>query len=85
MRYVKNQQVKNIRIFNITLGQVRNPLILAVPALNEYLPKATPQEKKVAALRAVPMKPAEPRMEKLRVTEELLIEEVSIDGMCGVY
>ena len=37
MRYVKNQQVENTYIFNITLGQLRNPLILAVPALNEYL------------------------------------------------
>lgn len=27
----------------------------------------------------------EPAMEPPEVTEELLIEEVSIDGMCGVY
>lgn len=27
----------------------------------------------------------EPSVELPRVTEELLIEEVSIDGMCGVY
>lgn len=46
--------------------------------------KAASPEKKVAALRAVPT-PAEPRAEKPRITEELLIEEVSIDGMCGVY
>lgn len=28
---------------------------------------------------------AEPSVEPPEVTEELLIEEVSIDGMCGVY
>ena len=27
----------------------------------------------------------EPAVEPPRITEELLIEEVSIDGMCGVY
>ncbi|CDH47715.1 conserved hypothetical protein [Candidatus Contendobacter odensis Run_B_J11] len=27
----------------------------------------------------------EPSVEPPQVTEELLIEEVSIDGMCGVY
>lgn len=31
------------------------------------------------------IKPAELRVELPKVTEELLIEEVSIDGMCGVY
>ncbi|MBK8185374.1 MAG: mycofactocin precursor [Candidatus Competibacteraceae bacterium] len=31
------------------------------------------------------MPPIEPIMEAPQITEELLIEEVSIDGMCGVY
>ncbi len=30
-------------------------------------------------------RPSEPAVEPPEVTEELLIEEVSIDGMCGVY
>ena len=30
-------------------------------------------------------RPSEPPMESPEVVEELLIEEVSIDGMCGVY
>jgi len=33
----------------------------------------------------IALKPAAPQMELPKVTEELLIEEVSIDGMCGVY
>lgn len=31
------------------------------------------------------LKKVEPPMEKPRVVEEVVIEEVSIDGMCGVY
>lgn len=31
------------------------------------------------------LKKVEPPMEKPRVVEEVIIEEVSIDGMCGVY
>ena len=30
-------------------------------------------------------KDAEPLAEKPRILEEVVIEEVSIDGMCGVY
>lgn len=33
----------------------------------------------------VAARPTEPADEPPRITEELLIEEVSIDGMCGVY
>lgn len=31
------------------------------------------------------LKKIEPPMEKPRIVEEVVIEEVSIDGMCGVY
>lgn len=34
---------------------------------------------------AVVARHPEPSVEMPEVTEELLIEEVSIDGMCGVY
>lgn len=34
---------------------------------------------------AVVARHTEPSVEMPEVTEELLIEEVSIDGMCGVY
>jgi mycofactocin precursor len=40
------------------------------------------QEPRVAQLRA---KEAEALAEKPRILEEVVIEEVSIDGMCGVY
>lgn len=29
--------------------------------------------------------PAEPDLDEALVEEELLVEEISIDGMCGVY
>jgi len=37
------------------------------------------------AVPAVVARRAEPSVALPEVTEELLIEEVSIDGMCGVY
>ncbi len=43
---------------------------------------ATPVSVRVADVVA---RRTEPSVEPPEVTEELLIEEVSIDGMCGVY
>ncbi len=54
-----------------------NPALQALPATVDAAPV------KLAAEAAMP--PIEPIMEAPKITEELLIEEVSIDGMCGVY
>jgi mycofactocin precursor len=32
-----------------------------------------------------PIEPVEPAQDEQLVEEDLLVEEVSIDGMCGVY
>ena len=46
----------------------------------------TAQEIPVSSLAARPTgRQAEPVAEEPRILEELVIEEVSIDGMCGVY
>ena len=34
---------------------------------------------------AVPLAPEAPQAESSEVVEDLLVEDVSIDGMCGVY
>jgi mycofactocin precursor len=44
---------------------------------------ATPAEH--AAAPAITGGPASPAADESLVAEELLVEEVSIDGMCGVY
>jgi mycofactocin precursor len=45
-----------------------------------------PQSAEVIALNPeARTKDAKPSTEKPQIVEELLIEEVSIDGMCGVY
>jgi mycofactocin precursor len=50
-----------------------------------------PQSIEPAAAELVPTQPAvalrekQPFREKPQIEEEIIIEEVSIDGMCGVY
>jgi mycofactocin precursor len=43
----------------------------------------TPAERTAASI--TPGEPASPAVDESLVAEELLVEEVSIDGMCGVY
>ena len=56
----------------------------ASPVATEVM--AAPPESKLSSLSANPaLAEAEPLTEKLQILEEVVIEEVSIDGMCGVY
>lgn len=54
----------------------------ATPALHS---PSTTAESVTALAAEAPGRPLEPTAEPPQITEELLIEEVSIDGMCGVY
>lgn len=47
----------------------------------EVLASITEQEAQVQAIG----EPCEPAAEDALVAEDLLVEEISIDGMCGVY
>ena len=48
-------------------------------------PSVTGQEVHMGELVAVPLATADQDEAEPLATEELLVEEVSIDGMCGVY
>ena len=48
-------------------------------------PGATKQEVRMGEHVAVPVAAADHDEAEPLATEELLVEEVSIDGMCGVY
>ena len=58
----------------------QRPIMPASPS-----PLAAPDPSPNAREAEAGARPAEPVLELPKITEELLIEEVSIDGMCGVY
>jgi mycofactocin precursor len=46
---------------------------------------SSPQGKSHVSRLITELNPNEPMSEKPQILEEVVIEEVSIDGMCGVY
>ena len=45
----------------------------------------TPEQLEEAAVEPEPVEDAAPQADEALVVEDLIVEDVSIDGMCGVY